>query len=336
MMPDMDGYEVTRRLRADPATSSIPVIMFTAKSQVDDKVTGFEAGADDYLSKPTQPRELFAHVKAVLARGSKSRPAAAPVASAGGDKGHVVGVLGAKGGLGISSLVVNLGVSLRARIQREVIIAEYRPGMGSIALDLGYNRPEGMARLLQKKAKEITMEDVQTELMTHSDSGLRVLPSTYQPADGKYIAAAESFEAITGFLAYLGNYVLLDLGPGISPISERVLGQCDEVIIPVEPIPHTITRSRILIQELTERGFGEGRINVVLYNRNRSEFQLSLAQVQESLKFAISIVFTPTPELMYQASRNNTPLVLMHPDNLTAQQFYKLAEIITKHTRVKN
>ena len=72
MMPEMDGYEVARKLRTDPATNNMPIIMFTAKTQVDDKVAGFEAGADDYLTKPTQPRELFAHVKAVLARGKKT------------------------------------------------------------------------------------------------------------------------------------------------------------------------------------------------------------------------------------------------------------------------
>jgi DNA-binding response OmpR family regulator len=74
MMPDMDGYEVTRRLRKNPATASIPILMFTAKTQLDDKVTGFEVGADDYLTKPTHPTELQAHVKALLARAaSKNR-----------------------------------------------------------------------------------------------------------------------------------------------------------------------------------------------------------------------------------------------------------------------
>ena len=73
MMPDMDGYEVTRRLRADPALAHIPIIMFTAKTMVDDKVAGFEAGVDDYLTKPTHPAELTAHIKAVLGRATQTQ-----------------------------------------------------------------------------------------------------------------------------------------------------------------------------------------------------------------------------------------------------------------------
>ncbi|MBC8171064.1 MAG: response regulator, partial [Anaerolineae bacterium] len=57
MMPDMNGYEVCKRLRTNPDTQSIPIIMFTAKTLIDDKVAGFEAGADDYLTKPTHPAE---------------------------------------------------------------------------------------------------------------------------------------------------------------------------------------------------------------------------------------------------------------------------------------
>jgi DNA-binding response OmpR family regulator len=52
MMPNMDGYEVTRQLRQNPITANTPILMFTAKTQLDDKVAGFEVGADDYLTKP--------------------------------------------------------------------------------------------------------------------------------------------------------------------------------------------------------------------------------------------------------------------------------------------
>jgi len=71
MMPDMDGYEVCRRLRADPTTATIPVIMFTAKTMVDDQVTGFQAGADDYITKPVRPDELVSRCEHVLARYGK-------------------------------------------------------------------------------------------------------------------------------------------------------------------------------------------------------------------------------------------------------------------------
>jgi DNA-binding response OmpR family regulator len=70
MMPGMDGYEVTRQLRGNPITLSTPILMFTAKTQLDDKVVGFDVGADDYLTKPTHPSELQSHVRSLLARAA--------------------------------------------------------------------------------------------------------------------------------------------------------------------------------------------------------------------------------------------------------------------------
>lgn len=68
MMPGVSGIELTRRLHKDEHTREIPIIMLTARITEDDKVTGLEAGADDYLIKPFSPRELIARIKAVLRR----------------------------------------------------------------------------------------------------------------------------------------------------------------------------------------------------------------------------------------------------------------------------
>jgi len=68
MMPKMNGFELARRLRADEATKSMPIIMLTARAQDTDVEEGFEAGADDYLRKPFSPQELRARVQAMLAR----------------------------------------------------------------------------------------------------------------------------------------------------------------------------------------------------------------------------------------------------------------------------
>jgi two-component system phosphate regulon response regulator PhoB len=69
MLPDLDGLEVCRRLKKDPVTGSMPIIMVTAKGEETDVVVGLGVGADDYVTKPFSPRELVARVKAVLRRG---------------------------------------------------------------------------------------------------------------------------------------------------------------------------------------------------------------------------------------------------------------------------
>ena len=71
MLPEVDGLEVCRRLKADPQTSGIPIIMLTAKAEEIDRVLGLELGADDYVVKPFSMRELLARVKAVLRRSAK-------------------------------------------------------------------------------------------------------------------------------------------------------------------------------------------------------------------------------------------------------------------------
>jgi two-component system cell cycle response regulator len=66
MMPDMDGFEVCRRLKADPATSHIPVVMVTALDQVSDRIRGLEAGADDFLTKPVNDLQLMTRVRSLV------------------------------------------------------------------------------------------------------------------------------------------------------------------------------------------------------------------------------------------------------------------------------
>ena len=68
MLPDGDGLDFTRSLRADPRTRRLPLLMLTARGEPMDRIVGLELGADDYLGKPFEPRELLARVKALLRR----------------------------------------------------------------------------------------------------------------------------------------------------------------------------------------------------------------------------------------------------------------------------
>lgn len=83
MLPDRDGWDVTRTVRSDPALAATPIIMVTARVEDTDKIVGLELGADDYVSKPFNPRELVSRVRAVLRRTGGQPAVVSPVLSAG-------------------------------------------------------------------------------------------------------------------------------------------------------------------------------------------------------------------------------------------------------------
>ncbi len=323
MMPGMDGYEVARQLRANGLTVNIPILMFTAKSQLDDKVSGFEAGADDYLTKPTHPSELQAHVKALLARSSKIKvnPPTAPAEA----PAYLIGVLAARGGLGVTSFSANLAVSIHKTLDTPVILAEFRPGQGTLAYDLTLSKTTGLVELLNlSQPAQITRNEVKERLLFHP-SGVDILAASPQPKDGILQSKVEHFEVLLNRLRYMSKFVIVDLGSGLGPLSQKLVPAFSELIIIAEPFDHSLQQSRALIDDLAALGVDKTRIHVAVNYRLRSEAQLSVPQVQDRLKFAIDVTFTPAPELLLQAVRMQTMAYLVQQESLTNQQYTNLA-----------
>jgi DNA-binding response OmpR family regulator len=74
MLPGMDGFEICHRLRSEPTTANLPILMFSAKAQEIDKETGIKVGADDYLTKPAAPAEIVSRVEKLLAKKKHAVP----------------------------------------------------------------------------------------------------------------------------------------------------------------------------------------------------------------------------------------------------------------------
>lgn len=328
MMPDMDGYEVTRRLRQNPATANTPILMFTAKTQLDDKVIGFEVGANDYLTKPTHPSELQARVKMLLARAGKKKGTGSAIGD--GDHGYVVGVLAPRGGLGVTTLAVNVAAGLLNRTKSDVIVAEMVPGQGALALDMGLTSNKGLVDLLSThRTSEIT-RDKAREALTHHGSGLKFLLSSDRPRDMQLINQIANYEATLSALAGLARFVILDLGVGIQPFAHKVLPYCNEILIILEGAPNTITHTKALIDDIASMNVNRKNVNVVLNNRIRSDTQLPTSQVQSKLDFEIIGTLSPAPELFTQATRMQVPAILCQPESLTTRQVNKLVEFVAE------
>jgi CheY-like chemotaxis protein/MinD-like ATPase involved in chromosome partitioning or flagellar assembly len=326
MMPDMDGFEVTRRLRKNPSTKSTPILVFTAKTQLDDKVMGFEAGADDYLTKPTHPAELQAHVRALLTRVQPKDPKELDTATKH-HYGRLIGVLSPRGGLGVSTLASNLAGGFYARTHNEVILAELTAGEGTLGLDLGTPNARGLSELLLGTPVEITREKVDSLLVPHG-SGLRLLLASDNPRDAHLQGQVQQYDVLVRCLESLANYVVLDLGAGLPPFVEKILPICSDRIVIVEGVANSIAHAKSLIDAMVSLGIERASIRVVLNNRVRGEAQLPLTEVQQSLGHTIAASLTPAPEMLRDAVQLHTPAVLSQPMNLTSQQILGIADMI--------
>jgi len=326
MMPVLDGYEVARRLKRNPQTKDTPILMLTAKSQVDDKLTGYEAGADDFITKPADPAELVAHIRALLERRPRHK-ADAPATPRGEKYAYVIALLAARGGLGVSTLASNLAAALQLRTQQEVILAELAPGHGTLGMDLGTPNPRGLKELLSGPADDITRLRVKSALVTHG-TGLKLLLASENPRDVTLVDQTRHFEVLFTCLVTMAPFVVMDLGVGLPPFAEKILPLCNVRILVTEASLNTVAHSRILLEEISALGINSGDLTVVLNNRARFDTQLPWAQVERSMGHPIAATLTPAPEMFVAAARRHVPAVVAMPENVTAQQIVKLADML--------
>ena len=320
MMPAMDGYEVLRRLRANPDTARAPVILFTAKSQVDDKISGFEAGADDYMSKPVTPAELIARIKALLLRASYTasvRP-----------KANVIGFLGAKGGVGTTSIAINVAVALSQQ-DKEVALIECQPYTGTVAREMGLRPHRTLASLGQQDASAVDKSAVES-CVTRHQTGIHVLPAPLEPAPNTQPITPAHARALIKHLDDLAGIMILDLGCQVSPTVRQLLGRCDHVVLVTEAAKISLQLTQMLLQDEREAlgTLSNALIHVVVVNRVRMALALTRTDIEETLGQELLAFITPGPELFRQAAREGRPAILAQPQGLHANMFRELAEAL--------
>jgi len=327
MMPDMDGYEVCRRLRSDPATAAIPVIMFTAKTMVEDKLAGFQAGADDYLTKPVHPEELASRIEAVLLRTSgrqvqvEERP---PV------RARIIGFLGSKGGVGTTTLAVNVAAALAhgPAKDQQVILADLQPGMAASSLQLGLRRRVGVREVLSQPVERVDARLVEAQLEEHK-TGMRVLGGELEPIGVALPLLPAYAEAITQHLGTIADYLLLDLGVGLGETNRRILPVCDHIVVTTEPHRVALTLAQSLLDEMTSMlTLPRHRISVVLINKTPSASTFTKESIEGLLQHDLAGVVTPAPELAFQAAETGNPMVVAQPAALVAQQIRNITEYL--------
>jgi pilus assembly protein CpaE len=328
MVPDMDGYEVCRQIRADPATADLPIIMFTAKTQLDDKVAGFKAGADDYLVKPVHPNELVSRVEAVLLRSSRQTSEIAETVSV--IKAKTFGFLGAKGGVGNTTLAVNVAVALAKTEGKKIYFADMRPSMATSSFEFGLRRAGTIANLLEMPAEQIDTQTVEAQLEEHR-SGVFVLSGQSEPLGVANPMSAAHAVTIVQHLSAMADYLCLDLGVGLGEVNRRLLQDCYQIVVTIEPQRASILLAKLLLTELVESlHIPRHRIGLVMINKAASAATLNKGKVEEMIQHDLAGVVPPAPELAFQAFERGVPMILVQPNSLVTQQIQAVADYLCK------
>ena len=324
MMDDLDGYEVCRRLRSNPVTRDLSIIMFTAKTMVSDKVAGFQAGADDYLTKPIHPTELATRVDAVLQR---HRQAQTEVETQ--DVERIVGFLGVTGGVGTTPLALNVAAAVASTPPpRRVILADLQPGAANVALQLQVDPGLGLGALLNHSPHEIDRALVSQHLI-HHPSGIRLLLPGLELRSGLSSLPAAQLTAIIESLIQIGQIVILDLGSTVDEGVIAALKLCRQVVLALEPQRVAVNVARNLIAQLDRRGIPPERLIVTLINRTQSTLTLDKRAIENALKLPVGSLIPPAPETAFHAAEQAALIIHLQPGSLIADQFRSLAQRLT-------
>ena len=269
---DFDGeVEESCRMAERIRDNCDRVTVFAASSdpQASSIITAMRSGCTEYLIKPFEAQrvtESLAHVEA--RRHLKDQ---------GGVAGKIVTIMGAKGGMGVTSLATNLALNLVLRHQQKVLLVDQHRALGDVSLYLGLARHQYSFYELVHNTDRLDEELLQGFILQH-ESGLHVLDSP-EVLDSFPHASAEAIEHTLAFLAEHYQFVIIDCAPGINDDSAASIRQSDRVQIVLTPELPAIRSALRWVEYLIGMQYPEDSIDVVL-NRAAKNNSLSADEIE--------------------------------------------------------
>ncbi len=311
MMPGMNGYEVCRQLRQNPATARIPIIILTARGQPVDREAALAAGADEYIAKPVTMAELLERVNRLLTAQVAPRVA-----------GGIIAVLSLRGGVGVTTLAVNLAVTLARSSPNQVCLVDLSPSSGHDALQMGL-RPDPNWSALALLTSGPGSATIRNYLLTHS-SGVHLLASPFVPVVGEGLSP----EMVLGILTALREnflYVVGDLPAILTEGVMAVLGKADFIILVTRADPSALQTTVGTLQVLKPYA---PKVRLVL-NQTGPEPAPPVEALQRVIKHPLSGVIPFDPS-QARALAHGKPLALSAPESPLAQAVAHLATELQK------
>ena len=326
MMPNMDGYALCRQIRGNPKTSQTPIILLTALDTVEEKIRGFEAGADDHVPKPYDAQELLARVQVQLRRVDQI-PVEAPV----GRNGKVLAVYSMRGGVGVTTLATNLAAGIAQLWDKPTVLVDLVLVGGQSALAMNLPLRNTWASLGEIPIGEIDAQLMQMLLLPH-ESRVRVLAAPYSPEQGELITA-EKVAHVLDLLKSQFEYVVFDLPHDFSETTLAGLDATDDLLALLSPDLASVRSMVLTLDTLYSLNFSPEKIHLVL-NWTFERHGLAREDINTALKKNIEIIIPFAPEQLVSAINVGVPTVFAEPETPLGALFEDLAFKFSKKEHI--
>jgi len=321
-LPKLDGYQVATKIRAEEEESAhVPIIMLTAEREVEQKVRGLKAGADDYLIKPFHPAELLARIKSLLARfaprdAALMRP---PL-------GRVLAFYGAKGGVGTTTIAINAAIALHRELGRKVCLVDGNLQFGDhrVFLDLGLDRKSIVDVVT---ASSIDADLIKSVLVKH-DSGVDLLLAPPSPETAELVSA-EHLPLIAEQLQASYDYIVFDIDKRLDDVNLGIFEVADTIFVVMTADLSCLKNVRLILETVDHLGYPASKVQLVL-NRSNAFTGINVKNAEGALRRTIEHQIVNEYRGAISALNSGAPFMFMKADSALGGSLLHFARGVDK------
>jgi pilus assembly protein CpaE len=321
MLPKLDGYQVAAKIRAEEVDSHVPIIMLTAESDVEQKIRGLRAGADDYLVKPFHPAELLARIKSLLARfAPKDLLVGRP------PLGRVLAFYGAKGGVGTTTIAINVAIALQRGLGRRVCLVDANLQFGDhrVFMDLGLDRKSIVDAV---SAPSIDADLLRNVVVEHeSKIDLLLAPPTPEQAE---LVTKEHLTQVIEVLRGMYDYVVVDLDKRLDDMNLGVFDAAEHLFVVLTADLSCLKNVRLVLETLGHIGYQGDRVKLVL-NRSNAFTGINAKTAEGALRHPIDLLVLNEYRGAISALNSGAPVMHTKADSPLGRSLNDLARAIDR------
>ena len=316
-MPNMNGFELTRRLRADHRTARVPIVMLSARKQADDILTGYAEGADEYIAKPVEMAVLAAKIEVLLKR---MKATAGEVIK----RGRVVVFLRGKGGAGATTLAVNSAVSLAETKMYKTAVLDLNLEFGNVASHLNLKPQHTLSDLAEMQPDQLDDATFAT-FIAQDRSGVQICVGASVPEHAELVTVSAVQQSLDR-LRRGSDYVMVDTQPSFTPLTLAAIDTSDGACVVCEPHVASMKTGRACLDVLEKLSFPKERTLLVINRTTQTGLDTDEVSRYFNRRPDIVVPFTPAFD---DAADRGRPIVVLHADNAASKQLRDLAARLT-------